>query len=489
MVIPKTYLTEAYEIGNKEILRILTQNKQINKADPNYSYYEKLANWATSKHRQQQLKNINLGAIELSDRGLIEKSKLAGRVSTLGHALNALKSLMDQEGNYNPNDADSKLIQKTTMEILASLSGIKGDVKPVDAPQEKPEDKTDSDVEDKKETDDTGAAAGDQDESKDTITAKPTDWTAEKAKRLASPGTKTTSEILDKFYDDYYKLEYASINPAKEADIIAKLKSLDKILVQEFNKLGYNPEVNPFAQFLKNLIERRIDIFLKLDTNTYGAIHNSFIRQYITGNLLGIYSDKNILFCSDLYNHRGLDIVNYLHLYKQIIRSAKGNSEYSDDPELLAAKMILQQEPRGTTYEENIRKLLDDKNNINLPSSDGSKLRSELEVSELYNHVFKTKLKKQLSPRAIDEICFKVEKEHIMRAMVQYILDLDVLATREQTEYENWFSKLKYIPNEKNIKDSKKILSEYELDHSVNKLLKQLKTRIDAKNQKAKANK
>ena len=37
MNIPKTYLTEAHDVDNKSILRILTQDKQINTSDPKYA--------------------------------------------------------------------------------------------------------------------------------------------------------------------------------------------------------------------------------------------------------------------------------------------------------------------------------------------------------------------------------------------------------------------------------------------------------------------
>jgi hypothetical protein len=314
----RTYLTEAYAIDNSSILRILTQNKQINKSDPDYNYYEKLANWANSSGKQQKLKNIDLNTIKLTDRGLLEKRKLTTKYTTLGHLLLALKNLMDQEGKYTPSSEISRLVKQTTLDVLAGLSSISNG----SAPQEEPKDDEhdDEDTDDNEvETNESGLYAG-------------MDWTAEKAKRLAEASTeKPASVILDKFYNDYYSIEYAGVaSPEKDTKgIVAKLKSLDKILVPEFNALGYNPEANPLAQFLKILIALRAEdkadnIFDKLNTNNYGAIHNSFKDKYITGNMLGNYSLDNILFCKDLYNYRGLEIVNYLSLWKQTYDKADG---------------------------------------------------------------------------------------------------------------------------------------------------------------------
>jgi hypothetical protein len=248
------------------------QSKQINTADPNYSYYVQLANWANSN--QEKTGKIDLNTLKLSDRSLIQQGKLANNAKHLGATLEQLKNLMDREGKYNPNSKLSNLIQKTTLEILAELkAGKQAEV----ASKQKEE----------------------IDKQKEEINLKSgMDWTAEKARRLENADGKDTSKILDEFYNDYYKIEYAGLTSPSDKDttgIVDKLKSLDKILIQEFNKLGYNPEVNPLAQFLKILIEHRNDlkIFDKLTINNYGAIHNAFIEKYITGNKLGNYNSKN----------------------------------------------------------------------------------------------------------------------------------------------------------------------------------------------------
>jgi hypothetical protein len=457
----KTYLTEAYAIDNKSILRILTQNKQINKSDPDYTYYEKLANWANSSGKQQKLKNIDLNTIKLTDRSLLEKRKLTTRYTTLGHLLLALKNLMDQEGKYTKSSEISRLVQQTTLDVLVSLSGI--DKKPA----EKPDDIEEEPVDDNP-TDESELYAG-------------MDWTAEKARRLAEASTeKPASVILDKFYNDYYSIEYAGVaSPEKDTKgIVAKLKSLDKILIPEFNALGYNPDVNPFAQFLKILIEKKRDIFDKLNTNTYGAVHNAFIAKHVTGNMLGNYSKENILFCNDLYNYKGLDIVNYLSLQKQALTKAENSSKYSDDKKLIA-KMFIQQQVLDKNYAENVRKLFDEPVSIEItaPDNTSAKLKSELEVQELYRHLFKSIPKKAVNSKTAEEILERAKKADVVLSMIRYILDKDEFAnSRKYAEFvqdtEEWLEKTcKYNKNEANIAKSEKILADYILDVSAENLI------------------
>ncbi len=497
----KTYLTEAYAIDDKSILRILTQNKQINTSDPKYNYYKKLADWANSAGRQQKLKNIDLATIELSDRGLIEKNKLASKLTTLGHALLALKNLMDQSGRYDPASAESNLIQKTTLEILAGLSGIKDSSKPQEA-QEAPKD----------EEPDKEPEENPEEENEKHASTAGRDWTAEKAKRLASAKAdkKTTSEVLTKFYDDYYSLEYAGVDsPEKDTHgIVTKLKSLDSILIQEFNKLGHNPEVNPLAQFLKILIrllkEKKSDIFNKLTTNTYGAIHNSFIRGYITGNMLGNYNEKNILFCNDLYSYKGLDIVNYLNLQNQTRAEAKKYaSEHSHDPEQLVAKILIQQNQPTDDY-QNYREKVDNllkMDQVVVPGSDEAKLRSAPEISELFRYVFNRAPKQAKKPanaedsseskelkEILKEIISKAKTAQTLPDMVRHILDQYSFKPEDSDKVaaaEKWLEEIQYNRNDANIETSSQILSEYTL--SDEDLAKLLDASLPGEHKKAKA--
>lgn len=420
MVMPKIYLTEA--IDSDSILRILTQSNPINKADPKYNYYKKLAVWANSNRRQLSIKNVDLNTIKLSDRGLLSSNKLNTRYNSLGSLLDALKNLMDSEGSYK--SARAKLIQQTTLEILASLSKI-----PDNTEEEKPQ------------------------------LYEGMDWTAEKAKRLAN-AKEPTSEVLEKFYNDYYNIEYAGGTSAKAGDpnIVSKLKSLDKILIPEFNALGYNPTVNPLAQFLKILIKQKRDIFNKLTTNTYGAIHNSFIAHAITGNMLGNYSETNILFCTDLYNYKGLDIVNYLVLQNQTNSELKKDSKHSSVKNLIA-KMFIQQSVSGDTYEEKINNLLELENVI-LPSAPEAKLRSELEIRELYRYLFGHDAE-EIRKSDISKIVQESAGKNAILDMVYYLISQYKLKADFETEVSNWLKDTKYKPENKKIAESKEILAKY----------------------------
>ena len=459
----KTYLTEAYAIDDKSILRILTQNKQINKADPNYSYYEKLASWANSSGKQQKLKNIDLSTIQLSDKGLIEKRKLSTRYTTLGHLLLALKNLMDQEGKYTPSNELSKLIQQTTLEILVALSGIKNPKMP-----EEPNNAKNNEEDIDKEPKDNSNQVGSNDTEE---LRKGIDWTAEKARRLANANGIATSKILDKFYSDYYNLEYAGGTNDTQGDtsIISKLESLSKILIPEFNALGYNPEVNPLAQFLKILIKHKRDIFDKLTANTYGAIHNSYIAKHITGNMLGNYDSTKIIFCSDLYNYKGLDIVNYLSLQNQVLKAAEKDNKYSNDKTLIA-KIFIQQDIPDDSYENKIRTLLN-LSKVTLPDAPKAKMKSELEIQELYRYLFKSIPKKRAD---VKEIITKAAEQGIVLNMIQYIISQKAFEEKWAPlvrEMKIWLADVKYKENETKIKKSKELLSGYLTDIQVEKLI------------------
>jgi hypothetical protein len=479
MNIPKKYLTETIILVESivqpnDILKILTQDKAVTMGsvsdDPNFQYYKKLVDKVSSGFKQGkngEKSEIILNKFKLSKRVEAEKLGLQKRYTSLGALLTKLKELMDTKGRYNPSDADSNTIQITTLEILGELTKTP-----------KPKTDTREDPEDEKYP-----------EGK-------IDWTAYRAKQLAeaSKNDKSTSEVLEEFYEFYYRKEYAGLKSAKEPDtdgIVAKLKSLDKILIPEFNKLGYNPEVNPFAQFLKILINQKRDIFNKLTTNTYGAIHNSFIEKHITGNMLGNYSAENILFCNDLYNHKGLDIVNYLALQKQTIDAAENNAKYSTTKKLVA-KIFIQQKPLSNTYEANVEKLLE-ADTVILPEDTNAKLKSELEIQELFQYLFKSVVKKTVNDKACEEILSSAIKQEVVLSMISYILDQHEFVERN-TEIadtiKNWLEKVNYQRNEEKIKQCKTILSDYIINVTAEKsIILKLFNYAKAKYEKAKANK
>lgn len=461
MPIPKKYLIETVilteaRIDNMSILRILTQDKQINKEDPNYNYYVQLANWANN--RQEKTGKIDLTTIKLSDTSLIQKGKLAKNTKHLGATLEQLKNLMDQEGKYNPESELSKLIQLTTLEILTELSGIKNSKPPAEDPVEtEPEDPMEKEYQKGK-----------------------IDWTAYRAEKLAkdSKAGKPASKSLEEFQEFYYRKEYAGLRSAKEPDnkgIVAKLKSLDKILIPEFNKLGYNPEVNPLAQFLKILIklkENDSTIFDKLTTNKYGAIHNSFIDKHITGNMLGNHRDDgkgdNLLFCEDLYNYNGLSIVNYLDLQKQVLNSAEASYPSVSN---VIARVFIKQEQLNVDYVANAKALMEaDETKIIKVEDSNAKLRSELEIRELYNHLFGTTAKKTLSDKIMQAIAVKAADNGATLDMVNYLLALvstRALNPTKVTHYKEVYNELKqhgYKKNQVLYDWSREQLSSYSLE-------------------------
>lgn len=430
MNIPKTYLTEAYEVDTKSILKILTQSESGNTND---THYTELAKWAVDKRRQSKITDIELNDIKISDKSLIG-SKLSNRYDSLGSLLNTLNNLMKQEGKYGKNKELSDQIQKITLEILEDLKA-----------------KEDSNKQPKEES----------------SLYEGMDWTAEKAKRLAEArdSGETISEVLDKFYNDYYSVEYAGGTDGTDGkpDIVDKLKSLDKILIPEFNKLGYNPDVNPFAAFLKILIGKKPDIFNKLTFNTYGALHNSFIEKNITGNMLGNFSENNILFCEDLYNKNGLDIVEYLSLHKDAAAAVEKSNKYSV---LTINKLFLKHTPLDKDFAKNVEKLFDENTDAIVFTDKSAELRSLLEIQELYQKLFGVNAKKKVD---IKEVVKKAIDKKVILSMIQYLIDQSELKRTYKefvVEIKKWLTALKYRrnENENNIEKAEDILSEYRLD-------------------------
>ncbi len=498
MNIPRKYLTEKIilvesVVDANEIIKILLQDKTAkmngSSTDQNILYYQNLINKVTSGYKQQKngkKSEIILANLKLSKRAEAERLGLKDRYTSLGALLNTLKDLMEAKGKYNPSNPDSNVIQITTLEILAGLTGTK--LPEAQKPEDPwPEDPNDPDTEEPIEPEEPSV--------------KIKDWTAEKAKRLAKPNGKQTSEILKKFYDDYYSQEYAGVeSPDKDTTgIVTTLKSLDKILTQEFNKLGYNPDVNPFAQFLKILIklkkESRSTIFDKLTLNTYGAIHNAFLRKLITGNMLGNHKEDgtgdNILFCEDLYSHKGLTILNYLSLQKQTLDGAK--TKYPDTQNIVA-RLFIKQRQASDDYATNAKSLITRKKLIPVESP-SAKLKSELEVSELYNHLFSAEAKKLLSEDAIKDIVISAKNNKAILEMANYLLELIKLQAvklpADHKVYTDWLGqeKLSYSLDDFRTSWCKEVLNRYVLDDITNLMTLVKKLALAYKNGKESSDK
>jgi hypothetical protein len=459
MRLPETYLIEVFRPEAKHILELLTKTNSEQENNELQSYYKRLADWG-SRHLQKA-GEIVLDKIELSYKDEVIKLGLAKRTKDLWGMINALIELMKK---HNLNEKNAKIIQQTTLEILAGLSKMPipkkiEDPKDPEPPEEDPE----------------GPEPPEEDPEDPVSNKGKRDWTAERARRLndAKKTNTATSEVLRKFYDDYYSQEYAELNPTKAQEIVAKLKSLDKVLTIEFNKLGYNSEVNPFAQFLKILIQKQPKIFEKLTLNNYGAIHNAFIERHITGNMLGNYNKGNILFCEDLYNKNGLDIIDYLDLQKQALDKAETNDKYSNIKNQLIAVLCVQQTSLSDSYKENIEKLLEPENaeKIVLPTTENAQVKSLLEIRELYQHIFGAAPKIKVN---INDIVARAVNKGVVLSMVQRLLDQDDLERVYKKDVQAltaWLGELSYTRDKDKIETAKNILSEYSLDTATKRSL------------------
>lgn len=405
MKLPETYLIEVFRPEAKHILELLTKTKEAKEDKENQNYYKKLADWGST--HLQKAGEVVLDKIDLSYKDEVIKLGLAKRTKDLWGMINALIELMKK---YSLNEENAKIIQQTTLEILAELSKM-----PIPKKIEDPKDPEPPEEEDPEDPSEPDSKSG-----------KGRDWTAYRAQKLANANDKTVSEVLKDFYDEYYRVEYASILPGKEQVIIDKLKSLDKILTIEFNKLGYNSDTNPFVAFLKIVIKEKPDIFEKLTYNTYGAIHNAFIEKKITGNMLGNDPAKigkeNILFCSDLYKYKGLDIIEYLSLQNQALNKAEGK-DYAEDKSFLSKMFIQQRFDDDKSYAENIKELFKVSNtNVTKMYTGGAKLKSLLEIQELYNHIFGTAAKKTMNTDTINKILDSAIKQGIAQDLLWFVL-------------------------------------------------------------------
>lgn len=536
MNIPRKYLTEKVILVESKLItadnifKLLLQdiNAKTNMTptrDPNFNYYKMLADRAGSGHVQGKhgkKSRVDLGKIELSHREEITKLGLIDHYNSLSGALNALQELMEQRGGYDPNNKNSNIIQITTLELLCGYlnkpmppmtttsnpqsSGEPEDPKDKKAPtpdtpeMNKPE--PNKPEPDKPEPDKPDADPADPEVNEPEDTKKQgsgIDWTAEKAKRLANANGVETSKILEKFYDDYFSQEFAGVQSPEEDTngIVSKLKSLSKILVQECTKLGYNPEVNPLVQFLKILIRKKPEIFNKLTQNTYGAIHNSYADKKITGNELGNYNEKHLLFCEDLYSYRGLEIVKYLQLYRETLNKAKDQSQDAWD---LTTKIFIQQDlgnntednPGPQAFTSKVSQILNSQEVV-LPTAAEARLRALSEIEELFTYIFKAapSKTKKTENKTLKLIIDSAKEENVILDMIYYIANQtafsrnypeDATKTLEQLE------ELQYKPNEARLDYCKQVIGLYQKKiarEDWRALLKKLFTVHSDRNEKA----
>lgn len=122
-------------------------------------------------------------------------------------------------------------------------------------------------------------------------------------------------------WNKYYEIEWPGIDQNK-------FEALGNAFIEELYQIGFNIAKNPFIAFLQAMI-KNVDFNIK----TYGAIHNAYIRGYITaadlrsgnaapsGEQLG---KNNIIFNPNLYTRDGATIEQLIYIQKQAIGVVKG---------------------------------------------------------------------------------------------------------------------------------------------------------------------
>ena len=175
--------------------------------------------------------------------------------------------------------------------------------------------------------------------------------------------------------------------------------------------------------------------------------------------MLGKYDNEaeNILFCNDLYNHKGLDIVKYLSLQSSVIKE-QPKSDYAADKQLIA-KIFIQQDIEGENYSEKVNKLLNEKQ-INSTSNNNAKLRSMLEIQELYNYIFGHK------PKDLEELKQLVNEtiaKKVVRDMIYCVANQAEVEVEYKTAVAKWLEESGYKKVDTQITICEQILLEYEI--------------------------
>lgn len=99
-----------------------------------------------------------------------------------------------------------------------------------------------------------------------------------------------------------------------------KVKSLGETFIQELLKAGFSEIANPFITFVKNNINK-----LNLNAETYPAIHNAYVKEYIDDDDLTGADSNNILFNEMLYFNPAWDILDYLKIQHDIETTGKND--------------------------------------------------------------------------------------------------------------------------------------------------------------------
>ena len=151
--------------------------------------------------------------------------------------------------------------------------------------------------------------------------SKAADW-GERFKRI------TNEKESAALWDEYFKTVWGS-----DAQ---KVRDLGATFIQELLKAGFTEYTNPFIPFVKNNINK-----LDLNADTYPAIHNAYISEYVDDKDLKTESPNNILYNPSLYFNSARDIFEYLKIQSDAstqtpndnAKDAYGN--WSDNPNKL----------------------------------------------------------------------------------------------------------------------------------------------------------
>jgi hypothetical protein len=86
--------------------------------------------------------------------------------------------------------------------------------------------------------------------------------------------------------------------------------------------MGFDANENPFIYFLKN----NKNLLKVLNAFSYGALHNAFVRDYVTDAMLrgkGALGTDNVIFSPSLYSDHYDDLLEYLHLQSEALNYLK----------------------------------------------------------------------------------------------------------------------------------------------------------------------
>lgn len=115
----------------------------------------------------------------------------------------------------------------------------------------------------------------------------------------------TNEKEIAKLWDEYFNKEWG-----KNAQ---KVRALGQTFIQELLKAGFTEYTNPFITFVKNNINK-----LNLTADTYPAIHNAYINDYIDNDTLKGKKTDNLLYNENLYFNSAMDIFEYLKIQSDI---------------------------------------------------------------------------------------------------------------------------------------------------------------------------